>query len=145
MRDISIQFEVSRSALSRHKQEHLVRQIAALEVVEQRRALRHAENLIALADGLQAQAIALFNAAAERGDEVAAAAWFDRTLKASSFRLDVQQARCNERDTPSAFDAKLEQHARVSKIAERFLQLWSGEKEVAGAVQSKQLQPVARE
>ncbi|MBB4052518.1 hypothetical protein GGR20_002161 [Devosia subaequoris] len=122
---------MSRSALSRHKQLHLIREVAHMECSERRSALNHAQSLLELADGLQAQAIVLFNAAAERGDEVAAAAWFDRTLKASSFRLSVQQARANEQDAPSAIRERMEEQARISKVAERFLQLWgqkSGER-----------------
>jgi hypothetical protein len=60
--------------------------------MRQTATIAQGDDLLRQIASLEGAAIALFNNALARDDEVAAAAWFDRALKASTFRLSVENA-----------------------------------------------------
>ncbi|WEX74752.1 hypothetical protein PYH37_000020 [Sinorhizobium numidicum] len=103
---------------------------------ELRRAntLAQSTDLLAQVEGLEAAAIKLFNDALARNNEAAAAAWFDRIIKASTFRLSVDNARPRQKINAPIAVAFAKQDA-VAKVANRFIELIKGRREEGATIE----------
>ncbi|AYG60429.1 hypothetical protein CCGE525_17655 [Rhizobium jaguaris] len=97
--------------------------LAAALQVRRTQDLQHSSDLLTQVNDMEKVAIAMMNAAFERNDEVAAAAWFDRLLKASAFRLSVESSSKPSRSLDNPVIAAMAKQERLAAVARRFTEL----------------------
>ncbi|RVN00449.1 hypothetical protein CN120_23460 [Sinorhizobium meliloti] len=140
IRAIASQYGVSRSAVARHRN-HLRSMLAEATEIRRVQDLVRSTDLLLQVSDMEAAAIELFNDARRRGDEVAAAAWFDRILKATAFRLSVESARPQQRkDTPIA--AAFARQEALAKMAGRLTELIASRKSAHASIEGEALKTV---
>ena len=122
IRDIAGLYQVSRSAIGRHRA-HIQQMLAIASEVRHDASVDQAVDILLQMQNYEETAIKLLNAALSRKDEVAAAVWFDRAMKATNGRLVIETARPLKGKENNPAMMRMQKQEKLAEIACRFAEL----------------------